>query len=169
MLYDFFARLARATTEPSGVCLRWWSLEVGTRRYLWHGVQYLFQPDAVAEIASGERRRRFWLECTTGDPSVRDLARMLSAYAIYLRSRDWMHEQMPLLCVLVTGPAQERRLARVAQAVLGAIAGCRLAVTTAARVLQAGVLSPIWWQIELAEEHGRASESSVERVTLMDL
>jgi hypothetical protein len=169
-LYAFFAQLAVAATEQQAGRLRWWSRELGQRTYEWNGTTYQWYPDALAEYESGGRQIRFWLEYEAGDPSVRDLMASLTRYSAYLRSREWMREQTPLpvLCYLVQGPAQERRLAQVATRLPGGFAGGRLAVTTIGRVQQVGVLKPIWWRL-LEDSERDVHPRSPERVTLVDL
>jgi DNA-binding MarR family transcriptional regulator len=163
-LYTFFAQFARATSAQSDLRLHWWSLEQGIRRYQWNGANYLFHPDATAEVERGEQVQRFWLEYAGGDPSGRDFTRTLSSYAAYLRSMVWMSEQRPLpaLCYLVSGPVQEHRLARVVDKGQAVLTGCHLGVTTIGRVQNAGVLAPIWWPLLPAREAAR-------RVSLLDL
>jgi hypothetical protein len=169
-LYAFFSRLAYAATEQREDQLRWWSRELGQHSYQWNNNTYQFHPDAFAEYASGERRVRFWLEYEAGDPSVRNLAVTLSAYGIYLRSREWMREQTPLpvLCYLVQGPAQEQRLARVVGRLPGGLPGGRLAVTTTGRVQQVGIMKPIWWRLLPARESD-PKDMLRRRVTLLEL
>jgi DNA-binding MarR family transcriptional regulator len=171
-LYHFFALLARAAPPfpDASPRLIWWNQDLGTRRYHWNGASYLFQPDATAEMAMGERVVHFWLEYAARDSSVRDLARTLSSYVAYLRSRAWTREQMllPLLCYLVQGPAGEQRLARVVQKWQAALTGCRIAVTTVGRVEHAGVLAPIWWPLSPSAS-GEKLSRPVQRIRLLDL
>ncbi|GHO96624.1 hypothetical protein KSF_066720 [Reticulibacter mediterranei] len=163
-LYTFFAQLACAASAQSDLRLHWWSLEQGIRRYQWNGATYLFHPDATAEVGREGQVQRFWLEYAGGDPSVRDFTRTLSSYAAYLRSKVWMSEQRPLpaLCYLVSGPAQEHRLARVVDKGQAALAGYHLRVTTIERIQDAGVLAPIWLPLLPKREATR-------RVSLLDL
>lgn len=169
-LYTFFAQFARAANAQSDLCLRWWSLEQGIRRYQRNGVTYLFHPDATAEVERGEQIQRFWLEHAGGDPSVRDFTRTLSSYAAYLRSKVWMSEQRPLpaLCYLVSGPVQEHRLARVVDKGQAVLIGCHLGVTTIGRIQNAGVLAPIWRPLLPARETATSQEAT-QRVSLLDL
>jgi hypothetical protein len=169
-LYGFFTELAGAATEQQGGRLRWWSRELGQRIYSWNGTTYQWHPDALADYERGERHLQFWLAYEAGDPSVRDLMASLMRYSTYLRSREWMREQTPLpvLCYLVQGPAQERRLAHVAARLQSRLTGGRLAVTTTGRVQQVGVLKPIWWRLQPGLER-EAHALSPPRMTLVDL
>ncbi len=169
-LYEFFTELSQAATEQRADRLCWWSRELGQRTYEWNGTTYQFHPDALAEYESGERHIRFWLEYEAGDPAVRDLMTTLTRYSTYLRSREWMREltPLPVLCYLVQGPAQERRLARVAARLPGGFAGGRLAVTTTSRVQQVGILKPIWWRL-LPEMESNEHDLSPQRITLLEL
>jgi DNA-binding MarR family transcriptional regulator len=163
-IYSFFAELAANTPgDPAAPRLRWWSQQEGHRFYLWQKTTCLFSPDATAEVGNEERTRHFWLEYLAGAPSVRDFTRRLRGYSTYLRSRAWMGEQRPLpvLCVLVEGPSQEQRLARLIPSIQEQLLGCRVTVTTMSRVQARGGFAPIWWPL--------SPTPAEERVSLLDL
>src|SRR5947207_8724156 len=90
------------------------------RRYKVGEQWYNLKPDALAEYCVGSQRMRFLLEWDCGTMNVRDLAIKFTSYAQYIASREWARERsiMPLLTCVAPDIAQEKRMQRVAQAVL---------------------------------------------------
>jgi hypothetical protein len=66
----------------------------------------------------------------------------------YLASREWSRERTALPRLLVVAPevGQERRIQRVAQAVLAHVSGLVIWTSTAVLLEEYGPLAPIWAQ-----------------------
>lgn len=149
-VYSFFAHLQKALTSVPAAYLRWW--ETGAlceRVFLYREKTYHFKPDALACVQIGGRSLRFWLEWDRGTMGVRDLERKCATYAAYLTSREWASAGMPLplLVCVVPDIAQERRLHRVARALLAHLSMLRLFTTTYGLLMTQGILAPIWQQV----------------------
>ncbi len=146
-IYGFFAALAQAAKCETEQALRWWETGASCeRRYRVGEHWYNLRPDALAEYSVGQSQFRFWLEWDRGTMNVRDLAVKFRSYAHYLASREWASERTAAPGLLVVAPevAQERRMQRVAQAVLAHVSGLVIWTTTEVLLHEHGPLAPIW-------------------------
>ena len=148
-VYGFFAALAWAARREPEQALRWWETGAACeRRYQvgeqWHNLR----PDALAEYRVGQSRIRFWLEWDRGTMNARDLGVKFRSYSHYLASREWSRERTALPRLLVVAPevGQERRIQRVAQAMLTHTSGLVIWTSTAVLLKEYGPLAPIWAQ-----------------------
>jgi predicted transcriptional regulator len=153
-IYGFFASLSQAASEERlqghEHRLLWWETGAACeRRYRDHDHWHNLRPDALAEYQVGEQRVRFWLEWDRATMGTRDLGAKLRTYAQYVASREWFKQEavLPLLLVVTPDPAQEMRIGRVAIATLTDGCGLIICTTTLTRVLEQGLLGPIWEQI----------------------
>ncbi|GHO98639.1 hypothetical protein KSF_086870 [Reticulibacter mediterranei] len=170
-VYAICAHLARACrmmSEAGTAHSFWWSAQLGTRRYRWQDTICLFQPDVLFEIRTGEHRLRYWLEYLAGDPSGRTIERTLLVYSRYVQSRAWRAEDalLPRLCVVLDGPAQERRFARGLTQEAPLLTPLSLLSTTMGRIHTRGAFAPIWWS--LLPTRGAPEEKAPVRVSLLD-
>jgi hypothetical protein len=87
----------------------------------------------------------FWLEWDRGTLVGRELAAKFYRYARYIDYRAWAREQsiIPLLLV-VTTQGQERRLARIAAAVLAKTPSLEVYTTVESLLARYGPLAAIW-------------------------
>jgi hypothetical protein len=151
-IYGFFASLAQAATQEEGCqehALLWWETGAACeRRYRFQDRWYNLKPDALAEYQREEQRLRFWLEWDRGTMNVRDLAVKFTSYAHYGASHEWARERAVLPVLLCVAPdiAQEKRMQRVAQAVLSNVPGLAMRSTTAPQLAAQGPLAAIWLQ-----------------------
>ena len=151
-VYGFFAALSQASKQErvryrQEHALRWWETGAACeRRYRVQDRWYNLKPDALAEYQIGAQRIRFWLEWDRGTMNVRDLAIKFSSYAQYIASREWARERavLPLLLCVAPDIAQEKRIWRVAQAMLAKIPGLLIRSTIAPQLAAVGPLAAIW-------------------------
>ncbi len=151
-IYGFFAALSQAAEQErlkgqGEHALRWW--ETGATCERRYGVQdrwYNLRPDALAEYQWGEQRVRFWLEWDRGTMNVRDLAIKFTSYAQYITSREWARERsvLPMLLCVAPDMAQEKRILRVAQAMLAKTSGLLMRTTVVPYLAREGPLAAIW-------------------------
>jgi hypothetical protein len=167
-IYGFFAALVQAARQEPGHTLCWWETGAACeRRYRvgeqWHNLR----PDALAEYRVGAQLFRFWLEWDRGTMNVRDLAVKFDAYARYIASREWARDlsRLPRLFCIAPDIAQERRLHRVAQAVLAQTPGLALWSTTEVLLHEYGTLAPVWLQsMPLRGQSAQASDTRRHRL-----
>jgi DNA-binding MarR family transcriptional regulator len=150
-VYGFFTTLAQALTARPDAGIRFWETGGACERVFVYREKTLhFKPDALACVHLGARDLRFWLEWDRGTMGARDLERKGATYATYLTSREWAREATtpPALVWVVSDIAQERRVIRVARALLAHVPALHLWTTTAGLLLTQSILAPIWQQIE---------------------
>lgn len=146
-IYGFFAALAQAGTKEQA--LLWWETGAACeRRYRVQDRWYNLRPDALAEYMLGKQHFRFWLEWDCGTMNVRDLSIKFTSYAQYISSREWARERsvLPMLLCVTPDIAQEKRIWRVAQAMLKNVHGLVMKSTTAVLLAELGPLASIWLQ-----------------------
>lgn len=146
-VYGFFADLAQAARKEPEQSLCWWETGVMCeRRYRLAEHWYNLRPDALAEYHVESQQMRFWLEWDRGTMNVRDLSIKFTSYAHYIASREWAREcsLLPVLVCVAPDIAQERRLQRVAQAILAHTPGLVLWTTTEVLFHEQGPLAHIW-------------------------
>lgn len=151
-IYGFFAALSQAAEQEclkgqGEHALRWW--ETGAtceRRYSVQNRWHNLRPDALAEYQWEEQRIRFWLEWDRGTMNVRDLAIKFTSYAQYMSSREWARERsvLPMLLCVAPDMAQEKRILRVAQAMLANTPGLLVRSTVVPYLATEGPLAAIW-------------------------
>jgi DNA-binding MarR family transcriptional regulator len=148
-IYTFFARL-HVAARAAGHEVRWW--ETGSRcerRYRDHDSWHNLRPDAAMEYMAGGKLLRAWLEWDAGTMRRKALEEKLDAYATYIRTREWNREGLrvlPVLLIVAPNREQESRVADTARSCL-ADSGLVVCVTTASRIVDVGVLAPIWARV----------------------
>ncbi len=80
--------------------------------------------------------------------NVRDLAIKFTAYAQYISAREWTRERsvLPMLLCVAPDIAQEKRMQRVAQAIVSNVSGLVVKSTSAVLLAENGPFAPIWVQ-----------------------
>lgn len=153
-VYGFFAQLTQAYATLPNAQVRWWETGVlSERHFVYREKTYRFRPDALAEVALGQRRFRFWLEWDRGTMTPQDLRVKFATYAMYLTSREWAASSpiLPALVCVTPEIGQERRMGEAATHCLTqAQASLRMYTTTASRLALQGILAPIWQFVSLA-------------------
>jgi DNA-binding MarR family transcriptional regulator len=160
-VYGFFADLASALRGVPDADLLWWETGwICQRRFVYKERPYSLQPDALAAYRIGQQTRRFWLEWDRGTMNGRDLQVKFASYGAYLATHEWARGDTvsPVLLCVVPDVAQERVLARVAQAKLVSRPETFLYTTTTGLLAREGMLAPIWKQMRFQhEEEGRCA------------
>jgi hypothetical protein len=152
-VYGFFTELYTAFASLPSARVDWWESGVACERvFVSQEKTYHFKPDALASVRLGERGWRFWLEWDRGTMMVRDLETKWATYAAYLTSREWATSTTapPRLVCVVPEIAQERRVQKVACALLAHLPNLHLLTTTASLLMRQGILAPIWQPVDLS-------------------
>jgi hypothetical protein len=147
-VYGFFARLARDARKEAGHALYWWETGAACeRRYRVSERWYNLRPDALAEYGVGQLLQ-FWLEWDRSTINGRDLSIEFASYAHYIISREWAREdaRLPFLVCVTPDMAQEKRLHRASQAILGSPHELAVWTTTEELLNEDGPHASIWLQ-----------------------
>ena len=110
------------------------------------------------------------MEWDRGTMNPSDLVVKFTSYAQYIASREWARERsmLPVLICVTPEIAQERRMQRVAQAILTSPARLVVWTTTVVLLNEQGPLAPIWLQSNPQSSQAALSGSSL-RQCLFDV
>lgn len=154
-VYSFFALLhtaLRATqpgrTEDMADQVVWW--ETGRacmRHYRTQQGWGAIRPDGAAEVVVHGRRVSLWLEWDRSTMGLRDLRAKFTAYAEYVRSREWRtdgNSPLPLLLIVTADTDGETRMVQALDDALPLHSPLAVRITSASVLYEHGPLGSIW-------------------------
>lgn len=154
-VYNFFALLhttLRATqpgqTEDMADQVVWWETGRACMRHYrtqqgWRAIR----PDGAAEVILNGRRVSLWLEWDRSTMSLRDLRAKFTAYAEYVRSREWRtdgNSPLPLLLIVTADTDGETRMVQALDDALPPHSPLAVRITSTSALYEHGPLGSIW-------------------------
>lgn len=157
-VYTFFSMLHRALRTVPCTMMKlkanraggvvWWETDRACMRHYrtqhgWHAIR----PDGAAEVVIEGRPLSFWLEWDRSTMGLRDLRAKFSAYAEYVRSREWRTDgntPLPLLLIVTTDASGETRIAQALDDAMPAHLSLDIRIASATTLYEHGPLGNIW-------------------------
>ncbi|MGH2484927.1 MAG: replication-relaxation family protein [Ktedonobacterales bacterium] len=166
-VYTFFSMLHRTlrtvpcSTPPKANRVVWWETGRACMRHYrvqhgWHAIR----PDGAAEVIIAGRPLSFWLEWDRSTMGLRDLRAKFTAYAEYVRSREWRTDgnlPLPQLLIVTSEEAQETRICEAFSSCVSAPLSLHVYIAISRQIEEHGPLEAIWREWRANGPYGDAN------------